>query len=126
MSAANHLVDLKNAAQWELLFVEFFTVDRDKEEGLVGSGGTTQHLDGADSIEHYGIDAAILDVGNAALSERDEIAVVDERLHGAARATAPEGGMFEAWRHYPIIGIDGLVVFYFGKTSHEIDIVERD
>lgn len=126
MNAANHLVDLKNAAQWELLFVEFFTVDRDKEEGLFGSSRAAKDLDGADGIEHNSIDMAILDVVEAALAKCDEVTITDERLHGAARATAPEGGMFEAWRHYPIVGIDGLVVFDFGKTSHEIDIVERD
>lgn len=125
MCAAYHLEYLTDTGDAKLLLVVVFPIDRHEEERGVWSGGATQNLDSAETVKNHGIHVAVLDIFDSHLSQCYEVTIADERLHAPAMAAAPERGTFEAWRHYPIVWVRGLIVEYVWETTEEVHIVER-
>lgn len=71
---------MKDASGGELLLVEVGNVDGDVAED-VGGGATAENLDGAEGVEDNGVYFAILNIGDGALTQGDNVAVVDFRFH---------------------------------------------
>lgn len=118
---AYDLEDADDAGDGERLVLEVGLVDGDEEEG-VGQRAATEDLDGADGVEDDGVDLAVLDVVDGALSEGDDVAVGDSWLHGVAGDVAPEVGLLESGDDDSEGGEVGLVVEDLVETAEEIDV----
>lgn len=117
---SENLEDVEDAGYGELLIVEV-GIDWDVAEH-VGRGTATEDLDGAECVEHYGVDLAVLDIVDGTLTEGNDVAVIDLRLHGVASDVAPDRRLLEAW-HYDVTGGHRrLAVDDLAETSKKIHI----
>ena len=119
---AQDLEDADDAGDGELLIVEI-GIDGDIAHDF-RCAAFAEDLDGAEGVEYYGVDLAVLYVLDVALMEGDDVAVAYLWLHGVSGDVAPEGCFLESWHddvacRYRCLGIEYLI-----KTSDEIYIVK--
>ena len=86
---SKHFEDVEDAGNGELLFVEVLDIDGDVSE-YVGGGAASQDFDGAEGVEDYGVDLAVLDIVDGTLPEGDNVAVVNLWFHRVPCDVAPE------------------------------------
>ena len=117
------LEDVEDAGNWKFLIVEV-RIDGDVTE-YVRCTTTPEDFDGTEGVEDYSINLAVLYIVFGALSEGNNIAMTDFRIHRVACDITPDCCFLETWHYYVAIGYYRLTIDNLVESSHKIYIIIR-